>query len=76
MLERSHHPVQHRGHWNSTSLSFFWERIRLSLNTIHTANSVIRMPCPKSPNITANRKGKVMTVYGATREPEGKTGGK
>jgi hypothetical protein len=76
MLQRPHHPVQCRGHRNSTSFSCFWERIRLSLNTIHTANSVIKMPCPKSPNITANRKGKVMTVYGATKEPEEKARGK
>lgn len=47
------------------SFSFFWERIRLSLNTIHTAKRVIKMPWPRSPNITANRKGKVMMVYGA-----------
>lgn len=53
---------------NITSFSFFWERIRLSLNTIHTAKRVIKMPWPKSPNITANRKGKVMMVYGAIKK--------
>lgn len=55
---------------NITSFSFFWERIRLSLNTIHTAKRVIKMPWPKSPNITANRKGKVMMVYGAINKPK------
>lgn len=28
------------------------------------------MPWPKSPNITANRKGKVMMVYGAIKKPK------
>lgn len=55
---------------NITSFSFFWERIRLSLNTIHTAKRVIKMPWPRSPNITANRKGKVMMVYGAIKRPK------
>ena len=35
-------------------------------NTISAdANSAIRMPCPASPNMTANKKGNVMIVYGA-----------
>lgn len=51
-----------------TSLSLFCDRIRLSLSTIQIAIRVIRIPCPKSPNITANRNGKVMIVYGAVRE--------
>lgn len=28
------------------------------------------MPWPKSPNITANKKGKVMMVYGAIKKPK------
>lgn len=51
-----------------TSLSLFCDRIRLSLSTIQIAIRVIRIPWPKSPNITANRNGKVMMVYGAVRE--------
>lgn len=70
MLKIVQSSVQRRSHWNSTSFSFFWERIRLSLSTIHTAKRVIKMPCPKSPNITANRKGKVMMVYGARKKTE------
>lgn len=70
MLKIVQSSVQRRCHRNSTSFSFFWERIRLSLSTIHTAKRVIKMPCPKSPNITANRKGKVMMVYGARKKTE------
>lgn len=62
--------VQCRCNLNITSFSFFWERIRLSLNTIQTAKRVIKMPWPKSPNITANRKGNVMIVYGAMNKPK------
>lgn len=36
-----------------------------SYSTIHRAKHAIIMPWPRSPNITANRNGKVMMVYGA-----------
>lgn len=48
-----------------TSLSFFWAISLLSLNTRYRAAQVMRVPWPKSPNMTANRKGKVIMVYGA-----------
>ena len=51
-----------------TSLS---DRLRLwlfSVRTIQRANIVMTSPCPRSPNMTANRKGNVMTVYGAANE--------
>lgn len=53
-----------------TSLSFFWALSRLSRKTRKRAAAVISMPWPRSPNITANRKGKVMMVYGAKDKPE------
>ncbi|TNN41697.1 hypothetical protein EYF80_048141 [Liparis tanakae] len=37
----------------------------LSLNTRYRAAQVMSTPWPMSPNMTANRKGKVMMVYGA-----------
>lgn len=48
-----------------TSLSFFCAMSLLSLSTKYRAAHVMRTPWPRSPNITANRKGKVMMVYGA-----------
>lgn len=36
-----------------------------SVSTIHKAKRLMTIPWPRSPNITANRKGNVMMVYGA-----------
>uniref|UniRef100_A0A0E9RKP6 Uncharacterized protein n=1 Tax=Anguilla anguilla TaxID=7936 RepID=A0A0E9RKP6_ANGAN len=36
-----------------------------SSRTIHSATAVMRRPCPTSPNMTANKKGKVIIVYTA-----------
>ena len=35
-----------------------------------TANSVSRIPCPTSPNMTPNKKGNVTMENGAVRERE------
>lgn len=56
--------------WNDkdgilTSLSFFWAVSLLSLSTRYKAAQVMSVPWPRSPNMTANRKGKVIMVYGA-----------
>lgn len=55
----------HPHHEIHTSLSFFCAMSLLSLNTRYRAAAVMRAPWPRSPNMTANRKGKVMMVYGA-----------
>lgn len=48
-----------------TSLVLFWARRLFSLMTIQSAKPNMTAPWPQSPNITANKKGKVMIVYGA-----------
>lgn len=48
-----------------TSLVLFWARRVFSLMTIQRAKPSMTAPWPQSPNITANKKGKVMIVYGA-----------
>ena len=48
-----------------TSLVLFWARRLFSLMTIQSAKPSMTAPWPQSPNITANKKGKVMIVYGA-----------
>jgi len=53
------------GGGSHTSLSIFWAISLLSLNTRYRATQVMSTPWPMSPNMTANRKGKVMMVYGA-----------
>lgn len=53
-------------------MSFFWAISLLSLNTRYRAAQVMSVPWPRSPNITANRKGKVMMVYGAGDEELGR----
>lgn len=45
-----------------TSLVLFWARRLFSLMTIQRAKPSMIAPWPQSPNITANRKGKVMIV--------------
>lgn len=60
--------------WIRTSLSVFWAIRRLSLNTRYRAAQVMSVPWPMSPNMTANRKGKVMMVYGAGGETRGRGG--
>lgn len=47
-----------------SSLSF-WAAIFFSDNTIQSANTSMIIPCPKSPNMIANRKGNVTIVYRA-----------
>lgn len=47
-----------------TSLSDFLACIGFSLRTIQAPKSAMMRPWPASPNMTANRKGKVMIVYG------------
>lgn len=44
------------------SLVLFWARRLSSLMTIQSAKPSMTAPWPQSPNITANRKGKVMIV--------------
>jgi hypothetical protein len=39
-----------------------------SRRTIQAANVAIISPCPRSPNITANRNGNVIIVYGAGKQ--------
>jgi len=48
-----------------TSLVLFWASRLFSLMTIQSAKASMTAPWPQSPNITANKKGKVMIVYGA-----------
>lgn len=48
-----------------TSLVLFWARRLFSLMTIQSAKPSMTAPWPQSPNITANKNGKVMIVYGA-----------
>lgn len=49
-----------------TSLSLFFPK-RFSFRTRYKPNINIRRPCPKSPNMIANKKGKVMIVNGAVK---------
>lgn len=51
----------------ATSLSLFLSLGSFSSRTIQRAPRVISRPWPTSPNITANRKGKVMMVYTAAK---------
>lgn len=48
-----------------TSFLVFFSLRLFSYTTIQQANRAMMSPWPRSPNITANRKGKVMTVNGA-----------
>jgi len=48
-----------------TSLSDFLAAKGFSRRTIQAPNKAMSIPCPKSPNMTANRNGNVIIVYGA-----------
>jgi hypothetical protein len=50
-----------------TSLSDFLAARGFSRRTIQAPKIAMIIPCPKSPNITANRNGNVMIVYGAEK---------
>lgn len=54
-----------------TSLLLFFSLGSFSSRTIQRAPSAISKPWPTSPNITANRKGKVMMVYNAAKGTTG-----
>lgn len=51
--------------YSLTSLSDFFACNGFSLRTIHRENRNMISPCPRSPNMTAKRKGNVMIAYGA-----------
>jgi hypothetical protein len=48
-----------------TSLSVFFAANGFSRSTKKAANKNIKHPWPRSPNITANKNGKLIMVYGA-----------
>lgn len=48
-----------------TSLSVFFACKGFSFQTIHAAKVAIKNPWPRSPNMTANKNGNEMMVYGA-----------
>lgn len=54
-----------------TSFVLFLNLGSFSSSTIHRAMSVMRRPCPTSPNITANRNGNVMMVQSAIESYRG-----
>lgn len=55
--------------WVSLTSFLVFLSLRLfSYSTIQRANRAMMTPCPRSPNITANRNGKVMTVKGARND--------
>lgn len=51
-----------------TSSLIFFDISHFSLTTINSANNVIMQPWPASPNMTANKNGNVITVYGAAKD--------
>ena len=61
--------IRELSHENSLTSFLVFLSLRLfSHSTIHAANRAMMTPWPRSPNITANRNGKVMIVKGATDE--------
>lgn len=63
--------IMELSHENSLTSFLVFLSLRLfSHSTIHAANTAMMTPWPRSPNITANRNGKVMIVKGAKDEKE------